>query len=51
MKGKKVTLDVQQTSDKTNVRSRNGIDFKSPFTETDLYQKMARNADATTART
>lgn len=49
MKGRKVTLDVQQTKDNTKVKSRNGTDFSAPAMITVCDQKMARRADATTA--
>lgn len=49
MKGRKVTLDVQQTNDNTKVKTRNGTDLCSPATITVWHQKTARKADATTA--
>lgn len=51
MKGRKVTLDVQHTKDKTKVKSRKGSDLSSPATVTVNDQKTARKADATTAST
>ena len=50
MKGRKVTLDVQQTSDSTKVNSRNGTDLSSPATTALRSQKMARKMDVTTAK-
>lgn len=49
MKGRKVTLAVQQTKENTKVKSRNTSDLSSPAIVTVCDQKRARRADTTTA--
>lgn len=50
MKGRKVTFDVQQTSDSTKVRSRKTRDLPDPAIQTVWDQKSARKTDASAAR-
>lgn len=49
MKGRKVTLDVQQTKDSRKVKSRKGSDLSSPAIVRVCDQKTARRAEDTTA--
>lgn len=51
MKGRKVTLDVQQTKDNTKVRSKNTSDLSCPAIVTWCDQRKASRADAITANT
>ncbi len=51
MKGKKVTLEVQQTNYRIKASSRNRTDLGSPATMISWDQKRARNTAATTAST